>query len=78
MLTLEDAGQEGLEELLRHGIEAELKDGDVLVPMVDPQEIKPWLAKLTEADVRFRDVYTNRDTLEDVFMSLVGKGVGAR
>jgi ABC-2 type transport system ATP-binding protein len=78
MLTFEDAGAEGLEELRRHGIDAALEGDDVLVPMADPTEIKPWLAKLTEADVRFRDVYTKRDTLEDVFMHLIGKGAGAQ
>jgi len=35
-------------------------------------DVKSTLAKLAAIDVPLREIYTRRDTLEDVFLRLVG------
>lgn len=71
-IVLGGAGEIGLREVTRRGIEATLEDGDVFVRVHDPAEMKVVLAKLSALDVSLNDMYTKRDTLEDVFLSLVG------
>jgi ABC-2 type transport system ATP-binding protein len=70
-ITLVGAGRRGLEELQRNGIEASLKDEDVLARVADSADIKDWMADLSRAGVDVRDVYIKRDTLEDVFLHLI-------
>jgi ABC-2 type transport system ATP-binding protein len=71
-VVLGGAGAEGLKEVTRRGIRAEMRDNDVLVRVSDPGEMKIVLAKLAAIDIPMKDMYTKRGTLEDVFLSLVG------
>ena len=71
-IILRGAGPEGLNEVTRRGIPATLSDGDVLVRVADPAQMKPILAKLSALEIPLKDMYTKRGTLEDVFLSLIG------
>lgn len=71
-IVLAGAGTAGLEEVTRKGMEAVLEDGDVLVRVSDPSEMKGVLARLSSLEVPLREMYTRRGTLEDVFLELVG------
>jgi len=71
-IVLGGAGPEGLAQVQRRGIQAELRDGDVLVRVTNPAEMKTVLAKLAALDVPLKDMYTQRRTLEDVFLTVVG------
>jgi len=71
-IVLGGAGQEGLREVQRRGISAEIRNGDVLVRVSDPAEMRSVLAKLSSIPIPLRDMYTKRGTLEDVFLALVG------
>jgi len=72
-VVLVGAGAEGLREVTRRGISAELEaDGDVVVPVDSPSEMRTVLAKLAALELQVKDMYTRRQTLEDVFLSLVG------
>ncbi len=71
-IVLGGAGDEGLREVTRRGIPAELEDGDVHVHVSDPAEMKQVLAKLASLDIPLRDMYTRRGSLEDAFLALVG------
>lgn len=72
LIVLAGAGAEGLREVHRRGIPADLQGGDVLVPCGDPAQMRTHLAKLAALTVPMRDMYTKRETLEDVFLHLVG------
>lgn len=73
VVVLAGVGKEGLNEISRRGILATLEeDGDVLVPVKDPSEMRIVLAKLAALDLKVRDMYTRRQSLEDVFLTLVG------
>lgn len=71
-IRLVGAGKKGIEELKRQGIEASLDNEDVLIPVAETAEMKTWFTKLSTLDVEMKDVYTKRDTLEDVFLRLIG------
>lgn len=72
-IVLAGAGPDGLKEVTRRGIRAELHDNvDVLVRVSDPAEMRTILAKLSSLDISLKDMYTRRGTLEDVFLKLVG------
>ncbi len=71
-IVLVGAGAEGLRELARRGIEASERDGDVVVPVADPAELRNMFAELSSVEVGFTEMYTRRQTLEDVFLELVG------
>ncbi len=71
-IVLGGAGSQGLAEVERRGIHATLHDGDVLVRVSDPTEMRAVLAKLAAIEISLKDMYTVRGTLEDVFLSLVG------
>ena len=71
-IVLAGAGEHGLQEVLRRDLPAELEDGDVLVRVADPTQMRTVLAKLSSLQIPFRDMYTRRGTLEDVFLQLVG------
>jgi len=70
-VTLFGAGQKGLEEMRRQGVEATLENEDVVVSVTDPSRIEHWFASLSEAGVQVKDMSIKRDTLEDVFLSLI-------
>jgi len=71
-IVLGGAGEAGLREVERMGIPAELGNGDVLVRVADPGQMRATLARLAAIQTPIRDMYTKRGTLEDVFLSLVG------
>ncbi len=48
------------------------KDGDVVVAVEDPSQLRWMFAKLSSIEVNFREMYTRRETLEDVFLDLIG------
>ncbi len=72
-IVMRGAGQEGFGELIRRGIPAEIEpNGDVLVRVSNPNEMRVVLAKLASIQIPLSDMYTKRGTLEDVFLKLIG------
>ena len=71
-IVLVGAGKAGLEDLSRRGISATEVNGDVLVSIDDPNELRRMFAKLSSIEVRYEEMYTRRETLEDVFLHLIG------
>ena len=71
-IVLVDAGPEGLKELSRRGIQAAKHDNDVIVEVSDPSELRVMFAKLSSIEVKYKEMYTRRQTLEDVFLGLIG------
>ncbi|MGB2581312.1 MAG: ABC transporter ATP-binding protein [Thermoplasmata archaeon] len=72
VVVLEGVGKEGLKEVARRGIDASESNGDVLVPVRNPSEMRTVFAKLSAIELPVKDMYTRRQTLEDVFLGLVG------
>ena len=72
VVVLSGAGPEALREIRRRGIEATEEDGDVLVPVKDPSEMRVVFQKLSGIELKVKDMYTRRQTLEDVFLDLIG------
>ena len=72
IVVLEGVGEVGLREVTRRGIEASESNGDVLVPVRSPSEMRTVFAKLSALELPVKDMYTRRQTLEDVFLGLVG------
>jgi ABC-2 type transport system ATP-binding protein len=72
VVVLVGVGTEGLKEVKRRGIAASEEGGDVLVPVSDPSEMRTVFQKLSALDLKVKDMYTRRQTLEDVFLGLVG------
>lgn len=72
VVVLVGVGKDGLREIARRGIKATEEAGDVLVPVSDPSEMRTVLAKLSALELKVSDMYTRRQTLEDVFLELVG------
>lgn len=72
VIVLVGAGKDGLKEIQRRGIQATEEAGDVLVPVADPAEMRALFAKLSSIELKLKDMYTRRETLEDVFLDLVG------
>jgi ABC-2 type transport system ATP-binding protein len=72
VVVLEGVGMNGLTEITRRGIEATEVNGDVMVPVANPSEMRTIFAKLSSIELPVKDMYTRRQTLEDVFLSLVG------
>ncbi len=72
VVVLAGAGTEALREIRRRGIEATEEDGDVLVPVKDPSEMRAVFQKISGIELKVRDMYTRRQTLEDVFLGLIG------
>lgn len=72
VVVLVGVGAEGLKEVTRRGITANEEAGDVLVPVSDPSEMRTVFQKLSALDLKVKDMYTRRQTLEDVFLGLVG------
>lgn len=72
VIVLSGAGSEALKEVRRRGIEATEEDGDVLVPVRDPAEMRAIFQKISGIELQVKDMYTRRQSLEDVFLNLVG------
>ncbi len=73
VVVLAGAGEIGLKEVTRRGISATMEpDGDVLVPVSDPAEMRTIFMKLSAIELKVKDMYTRRQSLEDVFLGLVG------
>ncbi len=72
VVVLEGVGEVGLREVTRRGIDATLSNGDVLVMVRNPAEMRTVFAKLSALELPVKDMYTRRQTLEDVFLGLVG------
>lgn len=72
VVVLSGAGSDALREIRRRGIEATEEDGDVLVPVKDPSEMRVVFQKLSGIELHVKDMYTRRQTLEDVFLDLIG------
>jgi ABC-2 type transport system ATP-binding protein len=73
VVVLSGAGPEALKEIRRRGIDATEEDGDVLVPVSNPNEMRTVFQKLSGIELKVRDMYTRRQTLEDVFLGLIGQ-----
>jgi len=71
-IVLVDAGSEGFKELSRRGISGVVDGDDVIVEVGDPSELRVMFAKLSSIDVKYKEMYTRRQTLEDVFLGLIG------
>ena len=71
-IVLVGAGPEGFRELSRRGITAVERNGDVIVTVDDSSELRHMFAKLSSIEVNYREMYSRRETLEDVFLSLIG------
>lgn len=71
-IVLVGAGSEGVRELSRRGIPSVEKEGDVVVTVSDSNELRKMFAKLSSIEVSYKEMYTKRETLEDVFLSLIG------
>ena len=72
VVILVGVGKDGLKEITRRGIIATEEGGDVLVPVSDPSEMRTVFQKLSAIELKVKDMYTRRQTLEDVFLGLVG------
>jgi len=76
IIVLEGAGKLGLAKLKQMNIKAsidELDERNVLVPVKKHSEMKNMMANLTNSDIVIEDIYTKRESLEDVFLNLIGK-----
>ncbi|MEM4262313.1 MAG: hypothetical protein QXY98_01075, partial [Thermoplasmata archaeon] len=74
-IVLENAGQTGLKILRAMGIDAELdriNSNNVVVAVRRHSEMKSIMARLASSDISVTDIWTMRESLEDVFLSLVG------
>ena len=71
-IVLVGAGHEGFNELSRRGIAAVEKNGDVVVAVDNPSELRWMFSKLSSIEVNYKEMYTRRETLEDVFLDLIG------
>jgi len=75
IIVLEGAGKAGLAKLKEIGISAsidEIDDRNVLVEVKRHSEMKATMARIANSDVPMNDIYTKRESLEDVFLSLIG------
>ena len=74
-IVLEGAGKTGFDKLRRMKIEAtldEIDDRNVLVAVKKHSEMKSVMATLANSDITMEDIYTRRESLEDVFLNLIG------
>jgi ABC-2 type transport system ATP-binding protein len=72
VIVISGAGSEALREIRRRGIEATEENEDVLVPVKDPTEMRMVFQKISGIELHATDIYTRRQSLEDVFLNLVG------
>ena len=71
-IVLAGAGAHGQEALTARGIPATLENGNVLVHVATPGEVRTMLATVAAVDIAVTEIYTKRATLEDVFLKVVG------
>ncbi len=71
-IVLDGAGAAGYQALQARGIAATQENDTVLVHVDDVSLVRWWLAKVTSIDMPLHEVYTQRPSLEDVFLKLVG------
>jgi len=71
-IVLRGVGSAGMRELSCRGISSTEKNGDVTVSVSNPSELRAMFAKLSSIPIDIEEIYTRRDTLEDVFLNLVG------
>ena len=72
MIVLAGAGPVGLRALGARDIPALLEGDDVIIHVAGIQEVRATLLKLATIDFPLDEMYTRRDTLEDVFLRVVG------
>jgi ABC-2 type transport system ATP-binding protein len=75
IIVLEGTGRAGLDKLKKMGIRAaldEIDDSNVLVTVKKHSEMKSVMATITNSDIPMDDIYTKRESLEDVFLNLIG------
>ncbi len=73
LIVLVGVGQAAVDELARRSIASHRENGNVVVSVPSPHELRTMFAKLSSIQIDFRDMYTRRQTLEDVFLNLVGQ-----
>jgi len=73
VIVLVGAGRKGLDEVRTFGVQATELDGDVLVSCKTRAEMRSCFEKLASLEAPIRDIYTKRETLEDVFLNLIGQ-----
>jgi ABC-2 type transport system ATP-binding protein len=71
-IVLAGAGPAGKEALAARGIDASLDGDDVLVHVTRAADVRGTLSKLASIEMPLTEIYTRRDTLEDVFLRVVG------
>ncbi len=72
VIVLVGAGYDALNELKKRGMKCVKENGNVLVPVGSRSDMRTTFAKLSSLEIAFKDMYTRRQTLEDVFLNLVG------
>jgi len=73
LIVLVGVGDNAVQELAMRNIASHRENGNVVVPVTNVRELRTMFAKLSSIQVDFKDMYTRRQTLEDVFLSLVGQ-----
>ncbi|HDP96892.1 MAG TPA: ABC transporter ATP-binding protein [Euryarchaeota archaeon] len=73
VIVLVGAGRKGLDEVRAFGVQATELDGDVLISCKTRAEMRSCFEKLASLEAPIRDIYTKRETLEDVFLNLIGQ-----
>jgi len=74
-IVLEGASKKGLEQLKQMNLDATIDENDpmnVIVYVEKRSDLKPVLSKISSSDIEMRSLFTRRETLEDVFLNLVG------
>ncbi len=74
-VVLVGAGKAGLEEARAAGFEAILEGEDVVVAVRGNGGAKEALRRLADLKAPVQEIYTRRQTLEDIFLKLVGAGM---
>jgi ABC-2 type transport system ATP-binding protein len=72
VIVLVGAGMETLAELKKRGMNGMKENGNVLVPVSNPAQMRTTFEKISSLEIDFKDIYTRRQNLEDVFLNLVG------
>lgn len=75
VIVLENAGMTGLSRLKEMDIDAKIDDvnpNDVIVAVKKHSEMMDMMSRLASSGIQVNDIYTRRETLEDVFLNLVG------
>ena len=73
LIVLVGVGDGAVQELAMRNIVSHRENGNVVVPVPNPRELRTVFAKLSSIQIEFKDMYTRRQTLEDVFLNLVGQ-----